>query len=723
MSIFAVFSAAFAQLQAPVNETNWFGFFLLGFVVPLVAGIVYLLIRAKRRRRIPQWRTGFDPSAFREQLKERIVRDATGQPPAAHGPPENNDRPRVPKGLIYGGLFGLLFLGLVVAGFAIPAMQQITDPDVAKTAILSFVIGMVVLVLIIGVVIIAVAGIIWGRHPTSPEAQANPQVQNPLPPHPPAIPVPPSPPALFSSGPRKCPVCEGMIPDDSPEGLCPKCLLGRCLNVPQSPVIAVNAGVTSPYNGPSPAPLPADLASKFPGLEMLELLGQGGMGAVYKARQSKLDRIVAVKVLPQDWGKDSAFAERFAREAKALAKLNHPHIVAVHDFGESDGLFYLVMEYVDGANLRSILANGGLEPHEALAIVPQICDALQYAHEECIVHRDIKPENILLDRKGRVKIADFGLAKLIDKPRAAFTLTGSQMVMGTLDYMAPEQRLTPQQVDHRADIYSLGVVFYEMLTGELPMGRFAPPSQKSGVDQRLDGIVFRTLEREPEQRYQRISEVKTDLSAIVGGRSAGINQHVPYATPAEVEPRILCFPIHVGSAWDQLYPGLLRLEADALVLEYSSSGLMGSKFKEKMLPLRLLRHLRLSRHWYGTYLTIHTASLKVLEGIPTSKHMKLTLGLARRDFATARGMLASIGRLAPALAIEIHTKAHSPNSLDAVLRAARPPDHASAGKPKLNMGRRIKSFIGSVYTMFLSRPKNADAATNDPLHEHTAGQP
>src|SRR5262245_43733307 len=245
------------------------------------------------------------------------------------------------------------------------------------------------------------------------------------------------------------------------------------------------------------------------------------MGAVYKARQSKLDRIVAVKVLPQDWGKETAFAERFAREAKALARLNHPHVVAVHDFGESDGLFYLVMEYVDGANLRNVLAKGGLAAHEALAIIPQICDALQYAHEEGIVHRDIKPENILLDSKGRVKIADFGLAKLIDRPRATFTLTGSQQIMGTLDYMAPEQRLTPQQVDHRADIYSLGVVFYEMLTGELPLGRFAPPSSKPGVDPRLDGIVFRALEREPAQRYQRITEVKSDIESL--NRAAGPN--------------------------------------------------------------------------------------------------------------------------------------------------------------------------------------------------------
>src|SRR5262249_37193086 len=148
---------------------------------------------------------------------------------------------------------------------------------------------------------------------------------------------------------------------------------------------------------------------------------------------------------------------------------------------------------------------------QALPIVAQICDALQYAHEQGIVHRDIKPENILLDRQGRVKIADFGLAKLVGRSRSEFTLTGSRQIMGTLHYMAPEQQTSPQNVDHRADIYSLGVVFYEMLTGELPLGRFAPPSQKALVDGRLDEVVFRALETEPGRRYQRISAIKADV--------------------------------------------------------------------------------------------------------------------------------------------------------------------------------------------------------------------
>src|SRR5262249_1108492 len=398
----------------------------------LVALIVYLFSRRNRRRSIPSRRTAIDPSAFHEQLVENIVRDAGVQAPLYREEPAKNVGPRVPKGIIYGGLFGLSLLVLIVALTARGIADRVHDPSVAKTAILSLVIGAVVLVFIVGVVVIAVAGIIWGaKHSDRPEqSAANDLAANSV--HTPA------PAAAPVVGPRQCPVCEAMIPGDSPEGLCPKCVLGRCMKAPESPVLSPLPRETTPFPRPSAAPIPADLATKFAGLEILELLGQGGMGAVYKARQRKLDRIVAVKVLPPEWGKDPAFAERFAREAKALARLNHPHVVAVHDFGESEGLFYLVMEYVDGANLRNILANGGLEPHEALAIVPQICDALQYAHEEGIVHRDIKPENILLDSKGRVKIADFGLAKLTNRPRATFTLTGSQQIMGTLDYMAPE---------------------------------------------------------------------------------------------------------------------------------------------------------------------------------------------------------------------------------------------------------------------------------------------
>jgi serine/threonine protein kinase len=287
-------------------------------------------------------------------------------------------------------------------------------------------------------------------------------------------------------------------------------------------------------------PEPAELARHFPQLEILELLGQGGMGAVYKARQRQLNRLVALKILPPEISGDPAFAERFTREAQSLAQFNHPHVVTVHDFGEAGGLYYFIMEFVDGLNLRQMIAGDKLDPREALAIVPQVCEALQYAHDEGVVHRDIKPENILIDKKGRVKIADFGLAKLLrggDTPagRAAFSLTGSQQVMGTPHYMAPEQMERPLSVDHRADIYSLGVVFYEMLTGELPLGRFARPSQKVDVDVRLDEIVLRSLEKEPERRYQQASEVKTDVDKI--SRTARISAPEP-AAPARVPPEM-----------------------------------------------------------------------------------------------------------------------------------------------------------------------------------------
>ena len=274
-----------------------------------------------------------------------------------------------------------------------------------------------------------------------------------------------------------------------------------------------------------------EIARFFPQLEVLEFIGQGGMGAVYKARQKQLDRVVALKILPPDIGEDAAFAERFTREAKAMARLSHPGIVTIHDFGQTDGLFYFLMEYVDGVTLWQLLSAGRVSPREALAIVPQICDALQYAHDAGIVHRDIKPENILLDRQGRVKVADFGLAKLVGiaaEPAAEGEAapgppaqTEAGRVMGTPQYMAPEQRERPQDVDHRADIYSLGVVFYQLLTGELPSRPIEPPSKRVQIDVRLDEVVLRALEKEPQRRYQQAGEIKTRVETIVTTPNAG----------------------------------------------------------------------------------------------------------------------------------------------------------------------------------------------------------
>ena len=333
---------------------------------------------------------------------------------------------------------------------------------------------------------------------------------------------------------RLCPECGTEVPANSPAGLCPRCVMKLALESPSVESPAHEPTQLSPQ-GPSAGfvpPTPAELAGRFPQLDILELLGRGGMGAVYKARQRGLDRLVAIKILPPGVGHDAAFAERFTREARSLARLNHPNIVGVYDFGQTDGLYYFAMEFVDGVNLRQAIASGSVQAKDALAIVPQICDALQFAHNEGIVHRDIKPENSLIDKKGRVKIADFGLAKLLGQEHSPdSSLTHTHQVMGTIRYMAPEQMEGSREVDHRADIYSLGVVFYEMLTGELPLGRFAPPSERVQIDIRLDEVVLRSLAKEPQRRYQQASEVKTDVENITrtipspasaGSTSAGI---------------------------------------------------------------------------------------------------------------------------------------------------------------------------------------------------------
>jgi serine/threonine protein kinase/heme/copper-type cytochrome/quinol oxidase subunit 2 len=318
------------------------------------------------------------------------------------------------------------------------------------------------------------------------------------------------PPPSTQATPKNCPKCGAPMPQDSPEGLCPRCLIA--LNLATQTDIPGEPGAPKVPPGPS-APV-AEVAKLFPQLEILECLGRGGMGAVYKVRQPRLDRIVALKILSPEKQGNQKFADRFEREARALAKLHHPNIVTVYDFGEVEGNFYLLMEYVDGMSLRQLLQSRKLSPPEALAIVPKICEALQYAHEQGVVHRDIKPENILMDKEGRVKIADFGIAKILGDGGSS-NLTAEQ-VIGTPHYMSPEQIEKPQTVDHRADIYSLGVVFYEMLTGELPLGKFPPPSKKVQVDVRLDEIVLRALEKEPERRYQQASEVKSRVETISG---------------------------------------------------------------------------------------------------------------------------------------------------------------------------------------------------------------
>jgi serine/threonine protein kinase len=443
--------------------------------------------------------------------------------------------------------------------------------------------------------------------------------------------------------PRRCPRCHAELSSDVAEGLCPECLYRQAIAVRET-------GPERDEAGRSPArtfvpPTPAELAPHFPQLEILRLLGQGGMGAVYLARQPELDRLLAVKILPPEVARDPGFTERFSREARSLARLSDPNIVTIFDFGTANGLYYFTMEYVAGKNVRELLDAGEMTPPLALRIVAQVCDALQHAHDEGFVHRDIKPENILLDSKGRVKIADFGLARLVGLTPTYLTLTGSQEVMGTLYYMAPEQLRRAHDVDHRADIYSLGVVFYEMLTGELPVGRFAPPSQRAAVDDRIDAIVLRALAREPEQRYQDAAQVKRDVEAALSGAPAPPSGAVP-SWPCV---RFTIPEISMAGAYVQ---GEVFRDATALILEYHVVTAWGSHKASRMLRIPLGEILmiscqasgRLSKSigWKKAEIVLKVYRPELLDELPFGKLNRGRLLVHRADREEAQQLVASI---------------------------------------------------------------------------------
>jgi len=263
-------------------------------------------------------------------------------------------------------------------------------------------------------------------------------------------------------------------------------------------------------------PTIAEAARLFPGYEVVKMLGHGGMGAVYQARQESLDRLVALKLLPLEISVDQSFADRFRREARAMAKLNHPNIISVHDFGQTaEGHLFFAMEFVEGASLNDHVHHreGGLPPVEALGIIEQVCEALAYAHEQGIVHRDIKPANVMIDPRGRVKIADFGLARISDPTAEQWGQTMTGVIMGTPDYMSPEQK-RGLRVDARSDIYSVGVMFYEMLCKETPQGAFELPSQRCGLPKELDAIITRAIAPQPEKRFQTTTELKQAVGTV-----------------------------------------------------------------------------------------------------------------------------------------------------------------------------------------------------------------
>lgn len=400
----------------------------------------------------------------------------------------------------------------------------------------------------------------------------------------------------------RCPNCGAQLQSAVVGGLCPACLLKQ----------ALEAGGDSEPSLPWKPPAKEELAAVLPQFEIIGLIGFGGMGAVYRARQKSLGRLVALKILAPHHAANPDFAERFAREAKALAEVSHPNIVTVYDFGQAGDFYYLTMEFVDGVNLRQAMSAGRLTPEQALAVVPPICEALQFAHEHGIVHRDIKPENLLLDKDGRIKIADFGIARMMrsDSVDGACPETSKyvpsdltqQSVLGTPQYMAPEQRHAPSAVDHRSDIYSLGVVLYEMLTGELPGAKLLPPSSKIQIDVRLDEIVLRALEERPELRFQTAVELKTQLDTFVASQSNVVSQPTrPDDAASRVMVRgrgIVTTPEQLAKWWGQL---LLHRSQGEIILEQRQltirrSGGVFRAYEVTVIPLSEIRDIAVEQY-------------------------------------------------------------------------------------------------------------------------------
>jgi serine/threonine protein kinase len=266
--------------------------------------------------------------------------------------------------------------------------------------------------------------------------------------------------------------------------------------------------------------------------KIIERLGKGGMGDIYKAIQDPLNRVVALKVLPPQFGRDEEFAKRFEIEAKAISLLQHQNIVSIYEYGEENGYRYFAMQFVDGRDLsRHIAERKGMAVDEIIDFSKQICRGLRYAHNNNVVHRDIKPQNILIEKSNVVKLSDFGIAKIFSG--SDITMTG--FTLGTPEYMSPEQALG-KNIDHQTDIYSLGVVMYEMLvkkppfTGSDPMSvaykqvheQAPPPSaRRRDTPKRLELIILKALKKNKEERYESVEEMLDHLDSVDPGELAG----------------------------------------------------------------------------------------------------------------------------------------------------------------------------------------------------------
>lgn len=374
---------------------------------------------------------------------------------------------------------------------------------------------------------------------------------------------------------KQCPQCKTAFDADVPLGLCPVCLLKHALEPEWFADEAADPSGKTDWN----SPIRSELASYFPELEILEEVGRGGTGTVYKARQKQLDRFVALKVIAPHIAQDPTYIARFRSEATAAARLNHPHVVQIYSAGEAKGLHYLIQEFVEGESLRQRLnRHGPMDPEEALAVCVYLAEALDYAWREArLIHRDIKPDNILLSTKGVAKLSDLGLAKCVGEGTS--NLTRSDLTVGTPHYMSPEQGRGEKNVDFRSDIYSLGCTLYHMLSGQRLYESAADESPMAVVVRQISeplpeialvlptcpmpvvALLNKMLAKHPGGRHQSYGELINELWQAHDAVASGAGKNVALRRqPAESEP---------SKKWEMVVGGATAVIAIVALLVWS----------------------------------------------------------------------------------------------------------------------------------------------------------
>ena len=381
------------------------------------------------------------------------------------------------------------------------------------------------------------------------------------------------------------------------------------------------------------------------------------MGTIYHARQTSLDRDVALKIIDRSISNDSTFLDRFEREAKALAKLNHPNIVSVFDYGNtSDGVAYFIMEFIHGLNLREAMQSMPIDIAHSIEIISSVADALTYAHSKGVIHRDIKPENILLSDDGRVKLADFGIAKINN---AAFEkkITATRQVLGTVHYLAPEQLEASNEVDHRVDIYALGVVFYELLTKQLPVGNFEPPSHiNAAINREMDSVILKSLSRKPSLRYQTVEEFQQAiLAATDKSRSVHPSVHRgPLPHSSIPNPPAVSVPFQCeGMNGFSMVHGAVQANDVGLRVEYRSQDALFGTWKSKLrtleLPWNRLVRVELKPGVFDSKLQIYGDTFSLFEDFPGTEGGYLTVKVKKQNQELAEQLVERVRQHQPSV--------------------------------------------------------------------------